>query len=180
MIYTAELFYWQDRQSFPFQKAFLVTARTVAQWCTHYHAKLLAPARNYQGAIEKRGILPNESTEKTSFVTDLVQWIFANSEIDELFYLLLDNQPVQQANRVAKFDHHDDTCCWVLNLTEIEYAILQHSWSENGLPINLFYPQQETLCLPYPGNSLKAKVLRLLGVQKCYTPMQWQTRVNNQ
>lgn len=179
VIYAAELFYWQDQESFPFERAFLVTARTVAQWCTHYQAKLVIPTRNYAGAIEKRGTLPSESAERASFITELAQWIFANSEINELFCLFLDNQPiVPQANRVAKFDHHDDTCCWALNLTEIEYTILQHAWSENDLPTNLFYPQQETVCAPYPGSGLKAKVLRLLGAQRCYTPMQWQTRVS--
>lgn len=63
MIYMTELFYWQD-QRFPFQKAFLVTARAVAQWCTYYQAKLLAPARRYQGPIENQGILPSEPVKK--------------------------------------------------------------------------------------------------------------------
>lgn len=179
MIYVAELFYWQDQQSFPFQKAFLVTVRTVAQWCTHYQAKLLAPAKEYTGSIERQGVLPSEPAGKASFVTELVQWIFENSEIDELFYLLLDNQPISQANRVAKFDHRDDTCCWFLNLTESEFAILQDAWGKNGLPLDLFYPEREMVCVPYPGKGLKAKVLRLFGAQKCYTPMQWRTRVNN-
>jgi hypothetical protein len=177
MSYAAELLYWQDQRNFPFQKAFLVTARTVAQWCTHYQAKVLVPIRKHQNPIEKQGILPSEPAEKAFFVTELIQWIFSNSQIEELFYLLLDNQPTPQTNRVAKFDHHDDTCCWCLNLTESEFIILQDAWSKNGLPVDLFYPEQETVCMPYPGNGLKAKVLRLFGVQKCYTPLQWRTRV---
>ncbi|MFN3925719.1 MAG: hypothetical protein ACK4QL_00010 [Pseudanabaenaceae cyanobacterium] len=104
-----------------------------------------------------------------------MQWIFANSIVDELFYLLLDDEPV---NKIAKFDHHDDTCCWFLNLTESEFGILQDAWHRNNLPVNLFYPDRETVCVPYPGDSLKSKVLRLLGGQQCYTPMQWQTRIS--
>lgn len=128
--------------------------------------------------IEKQGLLPIDSSEREAFVTELVRWIFANSIVEDLFYLLLDDGPVPQENKVARFDHHDDTCCWFLNLSESEFAILQDVWRKNDLPANLFYPEQETVCVPYPGNSLKSRVLRLSGVQKCYTPMQWQNIVN--
>ncbi len=174
MIYAAELFYLQDQRDFPLQEAVLVTAKTIAQWCTHYQAKLLAPAKKYQGPIERQGILPSELAERASFVEGLVQWIFVNSQIEELFYLLLDDRPVSQADRIAKFAHHDDTCCWFLNLSEDEFVILQDAWRKNDWPANLFYPENETFCVAHPGNSLKAKVLRALGVQKCYTPMQLQ------
>lgn len=177
MIYAAELYYLQDQKDFPFQRAVLITAIAVAQWCTHFHAKLLAPAKKQISPIEKQGTLPDERAQKESFVSELVEWIFANSMVTDLFYLLLDNKPIPQANGVAKFDHHDDTCCWVLNLTENEFAFLQDAWRKNDLPANLFYPEHETVCVPYPGNGLRSKVLRLLGAQKCYTPMQWQTLV---
>lgn len=42
------------------------------------------------------------------------------------------------------------------------------------LPEDLFYPEQETRCVPYPGKGLKAKLLRSVGMQKCYTPLQWE------
>ncbi len=174
MIYAAELFYLQDQRDFPFQKAVLVTVKTISQWCTHYQAELLASAKKYQGPIKKQGGLPSEPAERASFVEDLVQWVFVNSQIDELFNLLLDNRPVPQKDRVAKFDHHDDTYCWFLNLSKDEFANLQDAWHKIDLPENLFYPENETLCLAYPGNSLKAKLLRALGVQKHYTPMQLQ------
>lgn len=69
---------------------------------------------------------------------------------------------------------YDDTCCWFLNLSEDEFANLQGAWRKKDLSANLFYPENETLSLAYPGNSLKAKVLRALGVQKRDTPMQLQ------
>ena len=177
MLYAAELFYLQDQRGFPFQNAVLVTARTVAQWCSHFRARLLVPLQKHIVPLEKQGLLPTDPLEKEAFVTELVQWIFANSIVDDLFYLLLDDEPIPRVNKVAKFDHHDDTCCWFLNLTESEFVILQDAWRKNDLPENLFYPEQEMVCVPYPGNGLKAKVLRFFGAQKCYTPMQWQTRV---
>ncbi len=178
MIYAAELFYLQDQQDVPFQRAVLVTAKTVAQWCTHFQAKLLSHSKAYKGLTEKQGVLPAEPLEKQVFVTELIQWIFAYSEVQDLFFLLLDNEPMPRIGRVAKFDHHDDTCCWFLNLDLKEFTVLQEVWGRNNLPLNLFYPQEETICVPYPGNNLKSKVLRLLGVQRCYTPMQWQNLRN--
>ncbi len=176
MLYAAELFYLQDQRDFPFQKAVLVTARAVAQWCSHFQARLIVPPEKYTVPTEKQGILPTDTVEREAFITELVQWIFANSMVDELFYLLLDDEPIPQVSKVARFDHHDDTCCWFLNLTESEFGSLQNAWQENDLPIDLFYPEQKIVCVPYPGNGIKATVLRLFGAKKCYTPMQWQTR----
>ncbi|MCX7683173.1 MAG: hypothetical protein N2508_14605 [Anaerolineae bacterium] len=175
MVYAAELFYFQDQQDFPFQRAVLVTAKTIARWCTHFQARLIAPGKK-QAAGEKQGRLPDAPAEREAFVTELVQWLFAHSVVEELFCLLLDDEPVPRAGKVAKFDHHDDTCCWLLNLSESEFADLQNAWRENDLPSDLFYPVQEMICIPYPGHGLKPRVLRLLGVRKCYTPAQWRTR----
>jgi hypothetical protein len=108
------------------------------------------------------------------FIADLVGWLFENSIIDDLFCLFLDSEPTPKPGKVAKFDHHDDTCCWVLNLTETEFAHLQAVWRANGLPEDLFYPERAGLCIPYPGMGLKARLLRALGIQKCYTPKQWE------
>ncbi len=173
MRYLAELFYFQDQRDFPFRKSVLVTATTVAQWCTHFYARIIAP-RSRIIPTEKKGLLPADLQEREIFVAQLVDWLFENSISDELFCLLLDDKPVPRSGGVAKFDHHDDTCCWVLNLTEEEFAECQAKWQANGLPKDLFYPEHETLCVPYPGRGLKAKFLRAFGVKKCYTPKQWQ------
>ncbi|MEN9203516.1 MAG: hypothetical protein Q6K80_11695 [Thermostichus sp. DG_1_6_bins_120] len=173
-MYVAELFYLQEQQGFPFQKAVQVTAGVVARSCSHFQARLVTPLRGDIVPIERQGLLPTHPWEKEALVTELVNWIFTNSTVDELFYLLLDDAPIPQANKVAKFDHHDDTYCWFLNLSETEFAILQDAWRQNDLPTNLFYPEQETVCVPYSGNDLRSKILRLLGVRKCYTPMQLQ------
>lgn len=174
MRYAAELFYWQDQQDFPFQKAVLVTAKTVAQWCAYFHTRVLSSSKRSEHLLERKGALPTDTREKEAFVTELLLWLWDHSDVEDVFYFLLDDEPVPQAGKVAKFDHHDDTCCWFLNLTESEFLTLQDAWRNNDLPIDLFYPEQKMIRVPYPGNGWKAKALRLLGVQRCYTPLQWQ------
>lgn len=176
MLYAAELFYLQDRHDVPFQEAVLVTATTVAQWCTHFRARLLSYPKGYTDVTEEAGRLPLEAADKERFVAGLVTWLFEHSTVKELFYLLLDDRPVPQKERIARFQHPDDTCCWLLNLAEDEFAMLQEAWRRNGLPADLFYPAQAMRCIPYPGRSLKSKLWRALGVKRCYTPLQWQTR----
>ncbi len=171
--YLPELYYLQDSKDFPFRQAVMVTAVTIAQWSARFYAKLLVP-KSKQGVQERSGALPKGMQERESFVVGLVEWLFESSAIDELFCLLLDSEPIPNPTKVAKFDHHDDTCCWVLNLTEEEFAQLQSSWVDHGLPEDLFYPEHLGLCMPRPGTSLKARLFRLLGVQKCYTPKQWE------
>jgi hypothetical protein len=175
MVYAAELFYLENQRDIPFQKVVLVTAKTVAQWCSHFQARLLSPAKKHIGLTERQGRLPMESLGREEFVKELVQWLFEHSTVADLFRLFLDDRPVPQAGRIAKFQHPDDTCCWFLNLTEDEFAILQDAWRKNNLPVNLFYPEHEMRCIPYPGRGLKSKILRGLGAKRCYTPMQWQT-----
>lgn len=174
MAYLAELYYLQDQRDFPFRKAVLVTATTVSHWSSHFYAKLIATKSKQMAPMHKSGTLPANTEEKEAFVAELVSWLFENAVVDDLFCLLLDDKPVPQRGQVAKFDHHDDTCCWVLNLAENEFAELQAKWKEHGLPADLFYPEENTLCVPYPGTKLKARVLRSIGVQKCYTPKQWE------
>ncbi|PWH18033.1 MAG: hypothetical protein DDG58_07130 [Ardenticatenia bacterium] len=172
-IYLAELHYLQDQPCFPFQKAVSVTAITVARWCNYFYARLITLKANSTLVEERRGPLPAVAQEREAFVADCVCWLLENSITPQLFCLLLDDKPLPRSGRVAKFDHHDDTCCWVLNLSELEFAELQRVWKANNLPEDLFYPENQNRCLPYPGTDWKAKLLRVLGVQKCYTPRQW-------
>jgi hypothetical protein len=155
----------------------LVTAKTVAQWCSYYDAKLLVPKASNLAPKQRTGSLPSDSQVKEVFVSELVNWTFENSLMNDLFALFLDDGPLPQSEGVAKFDHHDDTCCWVLNLNEGEFEELQAAWEAHDLPRDLFYPPQEVdYCIPVPGNGLKARVLRYLGVKNCYTPKQWEMK----
>lgn len=173
MLYFPELAYLQDQPQFPLHQAVRVTAATVARWCTHYEAKLISANRKIE-PIKQEGQLPSEPAAREEFVAALVGWLMENSITEVLFYLVMDDQPVPQSGRIAKFDHHDDTDCWVLNLSESEFAVLQSAWRSHGLPEDLFYPEGSAIRVPYPASGWKGKLLRLLGVQKCYTPKQWQ------
>lgn len=176
MLYAAELFYLQDRHEVPFQEAVLVTATTVAQWCTHFHARLLSSPQGYTEVTEKAGRLPSEAPDRERFVAGLVRWLFEHSTVEEMFYLFLDDRPVPQKDRIARFQHPDDTCCWFLNLAENEFVMLQEAWRRSGLPADLFYPAHAMHCIPYPGRSLKSKLWRALGAKRVYTPLQWQAK----
>lgn len=177
MIYLPELFYLQRRDGdFPFQRAVRVTAVAIGQWCTHFYAKIIAPKGGYKGPLERQGPLPENLCKREAFISDLLDWLFSNSEVEVLFGLLLDDDAIC-SDRVAKFAHHDDTCCWVLNLTEEEFAQLQAVWRANGLPEDLFYPEHQQICVPVQGPGWKAHLLRALGVQQCYSPKEWEARL---
>ncbi|MEJ2352803.1 MAG: hypothetical protein P8Y03_23705 [Anaerolineales bacterium] len=177
MVYYLELYYLQEQKDFPTGKAILLTAVEVARWCSYYHAHLISPISNKITPIRRRGRLPADLAGKNAFIHELVDWIFDNSAIDEVFYLLLDDKPISQVGEPAKFAHHGDTSNWMLDLTESEFSRLQAVWKENGLPADLFYSHDSGLSVPYPGSGLTARLLRLIGVRKSYTPKQWEKQV---
>ncbi len=174
MLYLPELYYLQDRRDFPLEKAIEVTAVTVSRWCSAYQARLIAPLSKDIAPLQKSGALPEALVERERFVRELVAWIFANSNPPDLFGLLLGEHPLSAKDSPAKFNHPDDTCCWVLNLSESEFAELQNVWQANDLPPDLFYPEGQQVCVPYPGKSWIARLLRAFGGQKCFTPKQWE------
>jgi hypothetical protein len=176
----AELYYLQDQEDFPFREAVRVTATAISRWSSHFHARLIAPLSEEIGVAEQSGPLPRDIQDKETLVAETVDWLLENSINDELFCLLLDDKPAPKPGKVAKFDHHDDTCCWALNLSESEFAELQAIWRANALPEDLFYPEGGGVCTPYPGGGLKARLLRALGVQRCYTPKQWEREMQRE
>lgn len=171
-LYSAELYYLQDQKDFPFQKALLVTSTTVVQWCHYFDAEIIAPKTNHITPKRKSGALPASSTEKDLFIADLLHWLLEHSLSHDLFRLLLDTEPIHH-QKTAKFNHPDDTCCWTLNLSEEEFKQLQQQWQNNNLPPDLFFPADQTICIPWPGSGWRSKILRFLGAKKCYTPQQW-------
>jgi hypothetical protein len=174
MVYEPELYYLQDEKDFPFRDALRLTATTVSRWCSHYHAELLAPEPKDIVPKGKSGPLPTDPQEKEAFVAELVSWILENSLMDSLFRLLLDDEPVLKSGGGAKFAYYDDTCSWSLDLTESEFAELQSAWQGHSLPQDLFYPQGKSVCVPYPGTGLMARLFRATGGQRCYTPKRWE------
>lgn len=179
-LYVAELHYLQDhKDTFPYREAVRLTAMAVSRWCTYYQARLIMPRSNDIQPQERTGRLPDDLAARERFVGELVDWLFANSLCDDLFALFLDDKPLPRPKPMCKFDHHDDTCCWVLDLSEDEFAALQAIWREHGLPEDLFYPSEKAICVPYQGQGLGGKLLEKLGAQKCYTPKQWEERTRD-
>lgn len=176
MDYLAELYYLQDQAAFPYRKAVLITATTVGRWSRYYYAELIAPTSVHTDPKRKTGPLPVNPQANELFVTQLLTWLFEDSASRELFRLRMSAEPVAEAGGEAQFDHHDNPASWVLRLTASQFAQLQAAWEAHRLPTDLFYPEGQTICIPYPGEGVKARLLRLLRVQKCYTPKRWEAR----
>ena len=141
MIYSPETYYF-DTKDFPFDKAFLSTAQTVATWCASYKVRLVAPKSGVK-AKERTGIFTDDQIKNAETVAELYDWIRENSGTGEVFFFSMRSGQEQAQNEVATFDHHDDTCCWALNITEEQFKILQANWKEAGLPEDLFYSVKE-------------------------------------
>jgi len=143
MLYAPNLHYFFSQKDFPFEKAFLVTASAVARSCTHYLAELITPVAGVEEK-EKSGELPKDPHELARSLSEIVKWLFSSSENPELFAFFIDDAELgSDPKKIAKFDHHDDTCCWVLNVSEDEFAGLQDAWRSEGLPEDLFTPCDE-------------------------------------
>lgn len=176
MLYLSEPYYFFDKKRFPFKKAVLATAKKVSEFSWYYKARLISPLNGFK-EIECQGNLPPTKEEKHKFIEDLIKWIFSNSATRDLFTLFLDDQEItQQRHKTFKFDHPDDTCCWVLNLTEKEFQELKTSWKSNGLPEDLFYPEGKDIkIIKRPG--LIKRLFNKFGFTfenvKIYSPKRW-------
>ncbi len=177
MLYLPELHYFFDQKDFPFEKAVLVTAKKVSESCGYYKTKLLSPRKGVK-ETERQGKLPSSTEEKHKFVENLIQWIFSNSVIPDLFALFLDEEEIDQAkDKPAKFDHHDDSCCWVMDLTEQQFQDLKNAWKDNGLPEDLFYPEGKEIKIMRPPGVIARFFLKLgftFENSKIYSPKRWE------
>ena len=119
--YSPELYYFFDSKEFKeknYKKSIFVIAKTVGQWCDYYSAKLLSPHKEVTDT-KKEGKLPSDKKEKDIFIQNIIEWIFDKSDLEDMFLLFLGGKSVlTDKSTSVKFDHHDDTCCWVLNLTD--------------------------------------------------------------
>lgn len=179
MHYVPEFYYFYNQPGSLLAEAIRVTATHLAQFCTQYEAKLIAPNKGVL-ITEKHGELPTSPAEKAHFVAELIQWFTSNSEFPDLFCLRLYNEP-RNPQECAIFDHSDDTCCWVLNISEIQFTSLQHAWQEAGLPHDLFYPENKTTVVSKPLGWF-GRVLTRLGFSFTgghhYTPKQWTEKMS--
>lgn len=181
--YSPELYYFFNSKEFKeknYQKSVFVIAKTVGQWCDYYSAKLLSPLKGLKD-IKKEGKLPTNKKEREIFIQNLVEWIFDKNYMEDLFLLFLGDKSMLTDRLVSlKFDYHDDTCCWVLNLTEKEFKQLQNNLKKNNLPEDLFYESSKGKCIPNKPKTLAGRFFKILGFEssKCYTPKQWEIEKN--
>ena len=137
MDYSPELFYLHN-PDFPLEKTLRVTALATAQWSTHYKARLITGKK---GVTEKKkeGVIPPDESERIVCINSLIDWIFTSSHSTDLFTLFLSKDKTADQKEVIVFNHHDDTCCWFLDLTEEQFKALQTAWKNADLPEDLFY-----------------------------------------
>jgi hypothetical protein len=169
MIYLADTFYWHD-PNFPAMEALRVTATTVGKWCRYYDARLLAPRKCDSAEVNRWGRLPDAPGDRVAFIGSLLEWLERCSVV-WTFRLVMDDSPIEKETlEDPTFALYDELGALELNLTREEFADLQAAWRAAGLPDDLLAPAGEFFCIPWPGEGLFARLLRVLGVQKCYSP----------
>jgi hypothetical protein len=180
MHYLIERYYLEEGRAFPLRKGILVTATTVSRWCRHFGAELIVPVSEEIRPMRRSGVLPKDRMEREALVGDLVNWLLDNSLSDTLFCLLLHDGPLPKSGGIVKFSHYDGTHDCLLDLNIEEFATLQATWQAHGLPQDLFYADEDTVAVPYPGQGVKARFLRWMGATKIYTPRQWQAQADSE
>lgn len=161
MIYNFETYY---SNKIDFINAVKIVASHTAKFCEFYEAGIIASKKKYKGIRNRSGQLPVDN--KDEFLSEIIDWIIENSEFNDLFKLFLYNNPISPTEPRI-FDHHDDTCCWVLNLTEDQFIELQKVLSSNNLPEDLFYESSKSICLKANG------IMGFLGFNRCFTPKEY-------
>lgn len=181
MRYLPELYYFFDERDFPLEKAVLTTALEVSKYSKYYKAKLITPIKGLE-EIEKVGILPEDEQERMKFVSEIIEWIFRSSSDKSLFTLLLSNFDLRLDKSFMngddyKFGHFDDTCCWILNLEQIEFDKLKEAWTKNNLPTDLFYAEDQAVIYEKP-IGLIGKLLKCIGFTvsntQTFSPKEWE------
>ena len=162
MIYTFDIYY---RGKIDSKKLVMTVAKYFSNFCSNYEAGLIIPINKSADNNDRKGKLPEQ--DKDEFITDLVNWILDNSLDKDLFKLFLYNEQ-RTKETICPFDHHDDDCCWALNLSTDEFSKLQEKLTKNGLPIDVFYDNEKVVCIKSKG------LAGFLGMQKCYTPREYE------
>ncbi len=166
--YLADTFYWYN-PDFPMTTALRVTAATVGRWCRYYEAQIMAPDRCKSDESRREGVLPDDLHDRSAFIERLLRWVESCS-VAFTFRLVMDDSPIKDGVQGdPKFARYEDDTM-VLHLREEEFRELQESWRSAGLPDDLFAPEEDFFCIPWPGSSLWARLWRALGVLKCYSP----------
>ncbi len=170
MYYLVERYYFDSHPPIVgLREALAITAKAVARYSTHYRAELLTPKRGTPLPTIRAGALPSPEEEKDHLVEALITWLYTYS-VGETFRLVL----LRGEEEVFHFPEvHVD---WYLHITPAEFKGLRDIWRAHGLPEDLFFPEDNLRCVPWPGHRWRDRLWRLLGVRKCFTPREWMTK----
>ena len=148
-------------EEYTFPDILKVTLLSLLKDKDQYDAKIICP-KNNRDELSKSGIINNDIE---AFTQNILKWIFDNSIIEQLFYLLIYRN--ESSNKRIIFEHDDDTCCWFLDLSEEEFANFKSNLHKLKFPIDLFYNKSELVITRADG------LLGHLGFKKSYTPRQY-------
>lgn len=125
---------WTESELELYEKTATVTALEVLRWSDRYSFGetpwwLFGGRRWY-----------TDMSRASREIAKYLEQVFAlakKKKDEQLFCLFLHNKK-PEPEEGCMFDHHDDSCCWVLNVTSEQYRILQKAWTKAGLPEDLF------------------------------------------
>ena len=144
-------------------------AEALLPWARAYEARLILPRRDTAPA-ERAGPLPEDVGERQALLRQVLAWIRESSECSDCFVLrLLGREEGEQ----PLFEFHDLPHDWSLFLTAHQWEAVQAALREAGLPDDLFFEADRMRCVPWPGTRWRDRLLRRLGVQRCFTPREW-------
>lgn len=163
MIYLFDTYY---KDKIDFVAALKAAAWYCAKIANYYEAEIIMPKKEFTSEKSINGYLERQNE---NHVINIIDWLHANSDSDELFKLLIYNLPTKKDEPMV-FDHHDDTCCWALNLSEDQFIGLQQELITNHLPEDLFFESSKVVCVK-PGG-----IMGFLGLTRCYTPKEYENK----
>lgn len=118
-----------------YERAVTVTALEVLKWADRYS---FGNTPWWAWRMQWRFNMTTAPEE----ITTMLKAVFSAmaEEKEELPFCLFLHHQAPAKGEVCLFDHHDDSCCWVLNITLEQYQTLQRVWSLHSLPTDLFIP----------------------------------------
>ena len=138
MPYVANMKYFPEGETEFLKKILPVVIETIGQFCRYYSVGVWTQKKIRPKFT--RGAFPDDQKEKREMLHAVSEYITDNLE-SELFTLFMDSEKLSgwgRRKQGRKFDHHDDTDCWVLFLTEEEFRTLRSAFHLHGSPEDIF------------------------------------------
>jgi len=181
MLYFPDTHYFKNKR-FSASYAIGVVAEGIGNWCDYYRAELVMPKKGIETTIRK-GKFPPGAQKRREFITELINWLFENSQAD-VFHLNLDDGPIDiTSGKISMFSIHDSVQNWTLSLNAGQFASLQVMLKFSKLPKTLFYPEHECRRFLKP-QSVFDRVLSLVGFTGgsyiMFTPQEWKREPNKE